>query len=183
MTWPNLISFFRILLAPLISFYLFTDQAFLAFYTFIIAGISDAVDGFIARVFKKKSLLGTYLDPLADKILIIFVFLTLYSLGHVDSVLVSLVIGRDFLIVLCTFFVLRYYRYSAYLGPLLISKINTFLQMLFIATYLYDLATGSVSPHYKTIFLLSVYLSTILSGLSYIFLGIKLLMGSQRRHT
>ena len=71
MTIPNLITTLRIILAPIFVIYLINDQFLPALIVFIIGGVSDGVDGFLARVFHQRSKLGTYLDPLADKILLV----------------------------------------------------------------------------------------------------------------
>ena len=77
MTIPNLITILRILLVPIFIIYIINDRALGSLIIFLIASISDALDGFIARIFHQKSDLGAYLDPLADKILLVSAYITL----------------------------------------------------------------------------------------------------------
>src|SRR3989304_4311214 len=70
MNIPNLLTLFRILLVPLFVIFLIYGHTFYAFLTFVLAGITDALDGMIARIFNQKTLLGAYLDPIADKLLL-----------------------------------------------------------------------------------------------------------------
>ena len=82
MTIPNYITIFRFLLVPLVVYAIYSGQMTLAFAGFLIAAVSDGVDGFIARRFNMRSELGTYLDPIADKLLLVTVFVVLGALGH-----------------------------------------------------------------------------------------------------
>src|ERR1700752_121174 len=96
---PNLITLARILLVPVVVWAIASNQMLFAFMLFAAAGVSDAVDGFLAKRFGMASELGKYLDPLADKVLIVVIYV---SLGIVDALprwLVILVVSRDLLIV------------------------------------------------------------------------------------
>jgi len=99
MSLPNLITIGRILLVPLTVWLIVTSQFTLAFITFISAGVSDAVDGFIAKRFDMVTELGTYLDPIADKALLVSIYVALGLQGHLPAWLVILVVSRDVLIV------------------------------------------------------------------------------------
>ena len=99
MSIPNLITLARILLVPVVVWAIASNQMLFAFLLFAAAGVSDAVDGFLAKRFGMASELGAYLDPLADKVLIVSIYV---SLGIVDALprwLVILVVSRDLLIV------------------------------------------------------------------------------------
>ena len=96
---PNIISVVRILLVAPTMYFLWQQQFHLALILFLIAGISDGLDGFLARRFGWQTRLGTYLDPIGDKLLLIGCYLLLGMLKIVPLWLVLLVIGRDILIV------------------------------------------------------------------------------------
>ena len=96
---PNLISLMRLLLVPLTVWLILSNAYALAFATFLVAGISDGFDGFLARRFDWRTRLGAYLDPLADKALVVSVFVTLGLLKMIPAWLVIMVVSRDALIV------------------------------------------------------------------------------------
>ncbi len=100
MTIPNLITSIRIILVPIFVIYLINDKLTDALVVFILAGLSDAADGFIARLFDQKSKLGSYLDPLADKILLVAAFVVLAVMDLIPPWLTVVVISRDVLILL-----------------------------------------------------------------------------------
>jgi cardiolipin synthase len=128
MTVPNLITTIRIILAPIFIIYLLNDQFLEALYVFVIAGISDGADGLVARVFNQKSRLGAFLDPLADKILLVAAFVVLAVQDHIPSWLAVIVITRDLLILLGVL-ILFLYRGHLKIRPSMLSKITTCLQL------------------------------------------------------
>ena len=85
MTIPNLITAFRIILAPVFVIYLINDRLNAALVVFLICMISDGIDGMVARLFNQKSRLGAYLDPLADKTLLVTAFVLLAMRGYLPS--------------------------------------------------------------------------------------------------
>src|SRR6187431_2003922 len=99
MSIPNLITLGRILLVPVLVWAIISGEMRLAFALFLAAGISDAVDGFLAKRFNMASELGAYLDPLADKTLIVSIYVTLGIAGKIPLWLVILVVSRDIMIV------------------------------------------------------------------------------------
>jgi cardiolipin synthase (CMP-forming) len=95
---PNLITLARILMTPL-AISMIVSQRFLeAFLIFVLAGVSDAVDGFIARHFKLRTELGAYLDPLADKALLTSIYISLAIYGELPAWLAIMVVSRDAMI-------------------------------------------------------------------------------------
>ncbi|MCX5833093.1 MAG: CDP-alcohol phosphatidyltransferase family protein, partial [Deltaproteobacteria bacterium] len=94
---PNLLTLLRILLVPVFVILLIQGLFLKALLVFVVAGLTDAMDGFIARVLHQKTVLGLYLDPLADKALIITSFVTLSVMGLIPPWLAVLVISRDFI--------------------------------------------------------------------------------------
>jgi cardiolipin synthase len=139
LTIPNIITLARLLAVPAIVL-LLLDEAFAwAFAVFVAAGISDAVDGTIARwVPNQASELGAYLDPIADKALLVSIFVTLGVTQHVPAWLVILVVSRDVLIVggVLLAWVLSN---PMTIAPSRVSKANTVAQILFAAAVLADL--------------------------------------------
>ena len=119
------------MVAPLV-WLIATERLEAAFWLFLAAAASDAVDGFIAKNFNAKTHLGSYLDPLADKVLLNGIYLAL-AMGHLLPMwLVVLVIGRDLLIV-CGVIVMRRRHPLFQPRPLSIGKINTLTQILLAA--------------------------------------------------
>jgi len=138
---PNLITLGRILLVPVVVWAIASGQWPIAFLVFVIAGISDAVDGFLAKRLGMTSDLGAHLDPLADKALIVSIYVALGITGAIPRWLVILVVSRDILIVggvMLAWFVGRPMRVK----PLLVSKLNTAAQIVLAALVLGSLASG-----------------------------------------
>ena len=128
-TVPNFISIARLLAVPVLVWALISGRWGLAFAIFIVAGISDAVDGIIARHFNQQSKLGLYLDPMADKALLVAIFVGLGILGRLPDWLAVMVVSRDLLIVAAV--LLSYVMGRAVtVRPLLVSKANTLSQIL-----------------------------------------------------
>jgi len=132
---PNIISLLRLLLVPVIIGFVANEQWQLALYGFVIAGLSDAVDGYIARNYNLRTELGAYLDPLADKALLVSMFVTLGILGLFPFWLVTLVVTRDVLIV--GGILLAWLLGSPMaMRPAMLSKLNTVGQILFVGATL-----------------------------------------------
>ena len=135
MSIPNLITLGRILLVPVVVWAIIYGELWLAFVLFLGAGVSDAVDGYLAKRFNMASELGAYLDPLADKTLIVSIYVTLGIAGKIPLWLVILVVSRDIMIIGAIML-------SWLLGsplkvkPLLVSKLNTVAQIVFACVVL-----------------------------------------------
>ncbi len=141
MTIPNFISLGRVILVPFVFWLLVTGQTQAAFFAFIIAGISDAVDGYLAKSFGWKTELGAYLDPIADKLLIVCIFLALGVAGKLPLWLVIAVVSRDILIVIAV--VLSWLLGNPMrIRPLIVSKANTVAQIILAGTVLADEGFG-----------------------------------------
>jgi cardiolipin synthase len=128
MTIPNLITSIRIILTPILIIYLINNKFLSALVVFILAGLSDGIDGLVARVFDQKSKLGAYLDPLADKILLIATFVVLSVRGFVPPWLTVVVISRDTLILLGVL-ILFLNGTDFTVRPSILSKMTTCLQL------------------------------------------------------
>jgi cardiolipin synthase len=134
---PNLITLGRVILVPVVFWLLLTGELQAAFMVFVVAGISDAVDGFLAKRFNWETELGAYLDPLADKLLIVCIFIALGVTDRLPSWLVITVVSRDVLIVIAV--VLSWLLgHPTPMKPLAVSKINTVAQIVLAATVLAD---------------------------------------------
>jgi cardiolipin synthase len=125
----------RILLVPIVVWAIASGAMWVAFLLFLAAGVSDAIDGFLAKRFQMTTMLGAYLDPLADKALIVSIYLTLGINGFIPRWLVILVVSRDILIV--GGIMLSWVVGSPLkIRPLLVSKLNTVAQILFACVVL-----------------------------------------------
>ncbi len=170
---PNIFTFLRLFLAPLTYFFIINNQFSYAFICFLLAGLSDGLDGYLARRWNVVSKMGRILDPIADKALMFITFTTLGYLGKIHLWLVVLVISRDALIILCgliTFIC----KLKISLMPVLSSKINTFFQIIFVGiiliaqTPLYQQIVPELGQ-YWFIELLTIItaITTIWSGIEY----------------
>lgn len=139
LTLPNLITIARILTVPVIIYFIIAGEGMIAFVLFVIAGISDAADGILARVFGWRSRLGAMLDPMADKVLITGVYLALSAIGILPVWLVLLVVLRDVFIVL-GFSMAWLWKKPFDPHARFISKLNTAVQITLAATALAHLA-------------------------------------------
>lgn len=139
MTIPNFITIFRFLLVPVIILALLSDDKGWALVCFVIAGVSDGVDGFIARHFNQRSTLGAYLDPMADKLLLVSVFVVLGFMGELPLWLVLMAVSRDALIV-CAVLLSTIMSNPVVVKPLFVSKANTAVQIILATVVLAELA-------------------------------------------
>lgn len=142
-----------------------------ALLLFLVAGLSDGLDGFLARRFGWTTRLGSFLDPLGDKLLMTASYFMLGWLGHLPWWLVSVVIGRDIVIVLGAL-AYRLLVQDITMSPLLISKINTAAQIFLVLLMLYNLSDLPMSKQVPTWLTLgtvfTVLITSLLSGLAYI---------------
>jgi len=138
---PNLISVARLVAVPVVVWLILADRMAAAFWIFVGAGISDAVDGYLAKRLEARTVLGSYLDPLADKLLVIAIYVLLGRGGFIPAWLVVLVIARDAALLGGSILVVKTNRTAA-MRPLLVSKLNTVLQILFAALVLARLGLG-----------------------------------------
>lgn len=138
---PNLVTIARILLVPVTVWLLISEDFLPAVLVFALAGVSDAVDGFLARRFNLQTELGTYLDPLADKALLVSIYVTLSVLHILPAWLTIAVVTRDLLIVSAVILSWLMDR-PLIMKPLWISKVNTAWQIIFAGGVLGCLALG-----------------------------------------
>src|SRR4051794_17609103 len=159
---PNIITLGRILLVPIIVWAIGSNQMEIAFGIFIIAGVSDAIDGFLAKRFNMASELGALLDPLADKALLVSIYMALGIWGAIPRWLVILVVSRDIMIVSAVI-VSWLFDKPVTIKPLMVSKFNTVAQVAFAALVLAALAFGFQPMPYDYILMGLVTLFTLAS--------------------
>jgi cardiolipin synthase len=165
---PNLITLARILLVPIVVWAIATPGAmWIAFVLFLVAGVSDAIDGYLAKRFGMTSVLGAYLDPLADKALIVSIYLTLGINNLIPRWLVILVVSRDILIVggIMLAWVIGN---PLKIKPLLVSKLNTVAQIAFACVVLGSLGFNYELPTLTLILMGLVAVLTLLSIAAYV---------------
>lgn len=132
---PNLITLGRLGLVPAIISMISAQRWQAACVLFIIAGLSDALDGWIAKTYDLRSQLGAYLDPLADKALLVSIYVALAIAGVVPATIAIIVVARDVMIV-GAFMISWVLEKPIEVKPLLISKLNTLAQLIFAALVL-----------------------------------------------
>ncbi len=169
---PNLITLFRLLCSPFVAWLLFQSRFRSALVLVFLAGISDWFDGFAARKLKSPGRLGVVFDPLADKALLVTLFVTLGLLGLIPAWMFWLAVGRDLVIVFGALLV-RIFRSVTKFLPLMIGKVSTFFQIVLILLALcYAAFPLTVFLWLKDTALALTALFTLWSGFSYVRLGI-----------
>jgi cardiolipin synthase len=164
---PNLITLGRILLVPVVVWAIAAGEMLLAFGLFLVAGLSDAVDGYLAKRFNMTSELGAYLDPLADKALIVSIYVTLGIAGMIPRWLVILVVSRDIMIVGAV--MLSWLIGSPLkVKPLLVSKLNTAAQIAFACLVLAALGFAFRAETLIAAMMVVVAVTTLLSIAAYL---------------
>jgi len=177
MNLPNLITILRILLIPFFIIALSYGYQGLALLIFVCSGLTDALDGFIARTFHQKTLIGAYLDPIADKLLLGTSFVTLTTLPLLNKIpfwLTIFIISRDVIILLGIAILFMLDR-KLVISPSFIGKSTTFFQILTIALVLLSNYLGQPVPQFIAFLSWTTLAFTAISGLDYIYRGIKLL--------
>ncbi len=189
-TIPTLLTLSRFALVPIFVGLFLHGEYKKAFFVFVAAGITDFLDGYIARKFNMRSTLGSMLDPLADKFLMLLSFIMLSQLNYIEWWITYLVIGRDLGIVLCAL-ILLLMRVRLYFKPTLISKINTtaqivllalaFLKVFFIqqAAYTHSIFAKMVEQALPLVTLITALLTLITAG-QYAYIGYKFLRYGER---
>ncbi len=176
LTIPNLITTIRILLTPLFIIFLIQGRYRKALIIFLLAGMTDLADGLIARTWHQKSPLGTFLDPLADKLLLSSSFVTLSVLRVIPPWLTVVVISRDVALVL-GIILLKLTDFPVVVKPSLAGKWTAALQMLTVLVVL----VGTLWPLNPKLLTAWFWLTggvTAFSGIQYIYGGLKMVGGS-----
>lgn len=174
---PNLLTLVRLLLTPLFVILLIRSQLKPALAVFFLAGISDGLDGLIARWFDQRTVLGAYLDPVADKVLLMSSYICLGILGIIPAWVTVVVLSRDILIVIgIAILTLTEKKYR--IRPSWISKCTTLFQLVTVIVAL--MATGTAQlQSIQNLLLWTTTVLTTISGLHYIFIGMNILQQTE----
>lgn len=168
MNIPNLITLGRLFSVPVILWLILDGNMLAAFWVFFAAALSDAVDGIIAKYFDAETVFGAFLDPIADKALLVSVYLMLGHQGYIEAWLVIMVVFRD-LVIIGGALLFQTVTQSLTMQPLIISKVNTFAQLVFAVVVLwagaYDIDGGAAIRAIGYI----VAVTTLWSGIVYVF--------------
>jgi cardiolipin synthase (CMP-forming) len=166
-TAPNLLTLARICLAPFLVAAIIEDRFVVSFYLFIAAGLTDALDGTLARLLKQRTMLGQYLDPVADKLLLSTLFLVLMHKGLIPARVTIMVFGRDvgILVVAAILYAAAGRREFS---PSIFGKANTLAQIAAVAAVLMcQLTQAYWVSELRTIALDATMVLTVVSGLHY----------------
>ncbi len=172
MTIPNIVTAARIIMAPIFIIFLINDQLTSALIVFLVCVASDGVDGMIARLFNQKSKLGSYLDPLADKLLLVTAFVVLAVREYLPAWLTVMVISRDVLILLGVL-VLILNGFNVNIKPTVLSKLNTCFQFTTVIAVLSKAFLPFPGAFYSVLFYTTAIL-TVSSGLDYMRYGFRI---------
>lgn len=164
---PNLISILRLLLVLPVVFALLKENYKAALVLFAVAGVSDALDGYIAKHYGWTSRLGSILDPIADKALLLSTYVTLGILGRLPLWLVAAIVFRDMVIfggAVTYHFLIGKFEMS----PSLLSKVNTFAQIMLALIVVMTAELIAVPDRYIQVLIYTVLVTTTLSGIDYV---------------
>ncbi len=188
-TVPNMLTVFRMVLIPVFVSLLFYQRFILALCVFVLAGITDGLDGLLARRFDQRSQLGTILDPIADKLMLVtsFVVLSMRSVfpqplpAHlpVPFWVTVAVISRDVFILVGAAAINIVTGFRGF-RPSLLGKINTTVQIVAIAAIIFAASVPFGTGYYLPTIYTTVFVSAVLSGAHYVFFVSKLLNEDRR---
>ena len=167
MNIPNLITILRLILVPVVVVMINQGQWAAAFGLFALAGMSDAVDGFIARRFNMRTEFGAYIDPLADKALLVSIYVTLSVVNVLPGWIAIVVVSRD-LMILGAILVSRLMERPVEIRPLGVSKLNTAAQIAFAGMVLAMMAFLPPTSLIMEAGIWLVAILTVVSGLAYL---------------
>lgn len=188
-TVPNLLTIFRMVLIPVFASLLFYQKFVLALVVFVVAGITDGLDGLLARRFDQKSQLGTILDPIADKMMMVtsFVVLSMRTVfpqpvpSHlpIPFWVTIAVISRDVFILVGAAAINIVTGFRGF-RPSLLGKINTTVQIIAIAAIMFAASVPYGTGYYLPTIYTTVFTFAVLSGVHYVFFVSKLLNEDKR---
>ena len=171
-TWPNVITFGRLCAVPLAFWLILEHWMTLAFFLFVAAGASDAVDGWLARRSGGGNAVGAVLDPVADKALLVTMYVTLASVNELPDWLAILVVFRD-LVIVGGVLVLAVLGDAVTIRPLYISKLNTAMQLVLVAMTLALAGFGLTADAAKLVLIWMVAATTLCSGAAYVWVTVR----------
>lgn len=180
LTVPNMITISRIIASPALGYAIYHDYHKVALAGCMIAGLSDWLDGYIAKNYNQATVLGAFLDPVADKVMIGVLSISLALKGLLPFELVELFVGRDILLVACSFALRAYERpigspffdttssATFQITPSEVSKVNTAAQFLLLSLSLLNFATNIPTIHMIEPLWYVTAVTTVGSGLAYL---------------
>ena len=177
MNIPNSITLVRIILVPVMLYFLIEGKDLIALLIFILAAISDGLDGFLAKALKQQTRLGAFLDPIADKLLLSTAFIALAISGLAPSWLAIMVVSRD-LMIMTGIGILAWDNDFPAIQPTIDGKVTTFLQIITISFLLGHHYTGSYQWLYFPLITITG-LFTAISGTRYMIIGFRILDNSE----
>jgi cardiolipin synthase len=190
-TLPNVLTIFRMVLIPIFVSLLFYQRFVWALAVFISAGITDGLDGLLARRFDQQSQLGTILDPIADKLLLVTAFVVLSMRGVFHAPLpkhlpipfwvTAAVISRDVFIIVGAAAINIMTGFRGF-KPSWLGKLNTTVQILAIAVIMFGASVPAGSGYYLPTLYTSVFTLALVSGVHYVFF-VSRLMNDERRQS
>jgi cardiolipin synthase len=171
LTVPNVITFGRLCAVPAAFWLIIDHHPAYAFFLFVAAGISDAVDGYLARRWG-GNMVGAVLDPVADKALLVTMYVTLAAVDELPDWLAILVVFRD-LVIVGGVLVLAVLGQAVAIRPLYVSKLNTALQILLVALTLLLAGFGLAAPIAMLVLIWAVAATTLASGAAYVWITVR----------
>lgn len=166
-TVPNVITFGRLCVVPLAFWAVVERRLDIAFYLFALAGVSDALDGWLARRMGGGNMVGAVLDPVADKTLLVTMYVTLAAVNVLPDWLAILVVFRD-LVIVGGVLVLGLLGHRVAIRPLAISKLNTMMQIALVGVSLALNGFELRAPLVVTLLVWTVMVTTLASGAAYV---------------
>lgn len=166
---PNTLTIARIVIIPVLITAIIYDRYRSALYLFVIAALTDMLDGLFARLTNQKTPLGTFLDPLADKFLLVSSFIIFTVYGWIPKWFTIIVISRDIIVVI-GYFLLYMITRSLTVEPVFLGKAAISIQLCILAYVLLKVNMVGLPPVHDGLFILAAVLTAI-SGLQYIYRG------------
>ena len=163
---PNVLTLARIILTPFIIFAILEEQPVLALVLMGIAGLTDMLDGAIARYFNQRSTVGAFMDPLADKLMLISTIVTLYMIDQLPLFLFLAVVFRD-IIIMVGAIAYEMVTHNLIMQPSMTSKITTVLQIILVLTVLAEMAWQIPGEPFLQIAIWQAFAFTCISGIQY----------------
>ncbi len=180
---PNFLCVLRMLLAAPTAWFLFHQQYDITIVVFFLAAITDGLDGFLAKRFNWTTELGKILDPLADKFLLVTVFITLAAIGKMPLWLAALVVSRDIVITAGAIVYRRLYGPLIGAAPTLISKLNTVMQIVYVLAVIAVAITAWPFDNIIVVLAFITAATTLISGADYIITNSKRAAAMRRNRT
>jgi cardiolipin synthase len=172
MNLPNFLTILRIFMVPLFAYLILNQRMSWALSVFAVASITDGLDGYIARVYDLKTRLGSFLDPLADKLLLLTSYILLGILGHLPIWLTYVVVARD-MVILSGIIYLYLTNKQLEFSPTILGKITTFVQLFTILLLLFSDLYPGILYVLSSLYLINLFV-TLVSGIHYFFVGFRM---------